>query len=83
MSTTTERRAYASDLTNQQWQLLEPLLPEQKEGGRERQVDLREIINAINYRTRTGCAWEMLPHDLLAKSTVYEYYRAWQGDGTW
>jgi len=83
MSTTTERKAYASDLTNQQWQLLEPLLPEQQEGGRERQVDLREIINAINYRTRTGCAWEMLPHDLPAKSTVYEYYRAWQGDGTW
>jgi putative transposase len=83
MSTTTERKVYASDLTNQQWQLIESLLPEQKEGGRERQVDLREIINAINYRTRTGCAWEMLPHDLPAKSTVYEYYRAWQRDGTW
>lgn len=83
MSTTTERKTYASDLTNQQWQLIESLLPEQKEGGRERQVDLREIINAINYRTRTGCAWEMLPHDLPAKSTVYEYYRTWQRDGTW
>ena len=83
MSTITERKAYASDLTNPQWQILEPLLPEQKEGGRERRVDLREIINAINYRTRTGCAWEMLPHDLPAKSTVYEYYRSWQGDGTW
>jgi len=83
MSTITERKAYASDLTNPQWQILEPLLPEQKEGGRERRVDLREIINAINYRTRTGCAWEMLPHDLPAKSTVYEYYRAWQHDGTW
>jgi len=83
MSTTTERKTYASDLTNQQWQLLDPLLPEQKEGGRERQVDLREIINAINYRTRTGCAWEMLPHDLPAKSTVYEHYRSWQGNGTW
>ena len=83
MSTTTERKAYASDLTNQQWQLLESLLPEQKEGGRDREVDLREIVNAINYRTRTGCAWEMLPHDLPAKSTVYEYYRVWQHDGTW
>ena len=69
MSTTTERKAYASDLTNEQWERIESLLPKQKEGGRERQVDLREIINAINYRTRTGCAWEMLPHDLPAKST--------------
>jgi putative transposase len=83
MSTTPERKAYASDLTNEQWQIIEPLLPEQKEGGRERRVDLREIMNAINYRTRTGCAWEMLPHDLPAKSTVYEYYRAWQRDGVW
>jgi len=83
MSMVESRKAYASDLTNEQWQILEPMLPEQQEGGRERQVDLREIINAINYRTRTGCAWEMLPHDLPAKSTVYEYYRAWQRDGTW
>ena len=83
MSTTTERKAYASDLTNEQWEMIESLLPKQKEGGRERQVDLREIMNAINYRTRTGCAWEMLPHDLPAKSTVYEYYRAWQRDRTW
>lgn len=83
MSTTTERKAYASDLTDEQWERIESLLPKQKEGGRERQVDLREIMNAINYRTRTGCAWEMLPHDLPAKSTVYEYYRAWQRDRTW
>jgi putative transposase len=83
MSATTARKFYASDLTNEQWQTIGPLLPDQKQGGRERQVDLREIMNAISYRTRTGCAWEMLPHDLPAKSTVYEYYRAWQRDGTW
>ena len=83
MSTIEARKAYASDLTNEQWQILDPLLPEQKEGGRERQVDLREVVNAINYRTRTGCAWEMLPHDFPPKSTVFEYYRAWQRDGTW
>ena len=59
------------------------MLPRQKEGGRDRQVDLRKVINALNYRTRTGCAWEMLPHDFPPKSTVYEYYRAWQRDGTW
>lgn len=83
MSAIEARKAYASDLTDKQWQVLDPLLPQQKEGGRDRQVDLREIINAINYRTRTGCAWEMLPHDFPPKSTVYEYYRAWQRDGTW
>ncbi len=49
MSTTTERKAYASDLTNPQWQLLESLLPEQQEGDRDREIDLREIVNAINY----------------------------------
>jgi putative transposase len=83
MSSKEARKAYASDLTDEQWLLIEPHLPPQNEGGRERQVDLREIINAVNYRTRTGCAWEMLPHDLPPKSTVYEYYRAWQRDGTW
>ena len=83
MSSTEVRKAYASDLTDEQWEILEPLLPPQKEGGRDWQVDLREIINTINYRTRTGCAWEMLPHDFPPKSTVYEYYRAWQRDGTW
>jgi|TARA_B100001971_G_C18207240_1_gene548407 putative transposase len=83
MSSTEVRKAYASDLAEEQWKVIEPWLPPQNEGGRERQVDLREIINAVNYRTRTGCAWEMLPHDFPPKSTVYEYYRAWQRDGTW
>ena len=58
-------------------------MPAGKPGGRGRIVDLREVINAINYRTRTGCSWEMLPHDFPPKSTVYEHYRAWQEDGTW
>lgn len=83
MSSKEARKAYASDLTEVQWQLIKPWVPPQKDGGRDRQVDLREIINAVNYRTRTGCAWEMLPHDFPPKSTVYEYYRAWQRDGTW
>lgn len=83
MSSKEARKAYASDLTDKQWQVIEPQLPLQKEGGRDRQVDLREIVNAVNYRTRTGCAWEMLPHDFPPKSTVYEYYRAWQRNGLW
>ncbi len=83
MSSKEARKAYASDLSGEQWRIIEVLLPAQRPGGRDRQVELREIINAILYRTRTGCAWELLPHDLPAKSTVYEYYRAWQRDGTW
>lgn len=83
MTSKVTRKAYPTDLTDRQWELIEPLLPLQKEGGRDREVDLREVVNAILYRIRSGCAWEMLPHDLPPKSTVYEYYRLWQRDGTW
>ena len=83
MSSKEARKRYSSDLTDSQWELIGNFLPPQKPGGRERRVDLREVVNAIIYRTRTGCSWEMLPHDLPAKSTVYEYYRQWQRDGTW
>ncbi len=83
MSSKEFRKPYPSDLSDEQWSVIEPWLPPQNEGGRDRQVDLREIINAILYRTRSGCAWEMLPHDFPPKSTVYEYYRAWQRNGTW
>jgi len=77
------KTGYLTDLTNDQWALIEPLLPPQKEGGRDRQVDLRQVIDAIFYRSRTGCSWEMLPKEFPPKSTVYEYYRNWQKDGTW
>jgi putative transposase len=52
-------------------------------GGRPRSVDLREILNALFYRERTGCAWEMLPHDLPPAKTVYDYFNKWSADGTW
>ncbi len=74
---------YLSDLSDSHWAILQPLLPEQKEGGRNRFVNLRQIVNAVFYRSRTGCSWEMLPKDFPPKSTVYEYYLAWQRDGTW
>jgi putative transposase len=77
------RRTYPSDLTDAQWAILEPLVPASKYGGRPRTVDMREIINAILYLNRTGCQWDMLPHDLLPKSTVYEYFAQWRDDGTW
>ena len=77
------RKTYPSDLTDAQWVILEPLVPASKHGGRPRTVDMREIINTILYLNRTGCQWDMLPHDLLPKSTVYEYFAQWRDDGTW
>ena len=76
------RKAYGTDLSDAQWAILEPLIPAVKPGGWPRVVDLREVINAISYPQRTGCQWDMLPHDLLPKSTVYEYFTQWRDDGT-
>jgi putative transposase len=69
-------------LSDAQWAILEPLIPEAKPGGRPRVVDLQEVVNAILSQNRTGCQWDMLPHDLLPKSTVYEYFAQWRDDGT-
>jgi putative transposase len=77
------RKTYPSDLTDAQWAILEPLVPPSKQGGRPRTVNIREVINTILYLNRTGCQWELLPHDLLPKSTVYEYFAQWRDDGTW
>lgn len=81
---TPSRKAYPSDLTDDQWSLLEPLLPPEVEGlGRPREVDYREVINAILYLNRSGCQWDMLPHDLPPKSTVYDYFALWRDNGLW
>jgi putative transposase len=80
---TVARKPYPTDLTDAQWAILEPLVPPSKHGGRPRTVDIREVINTILYLNRTGCQWDMLPHDLLPKSTVYEYFSQWRDDGTW
>jgi putative transposase len=82
---TPPRESYPSDLTNDQWSFLEPVLPPERTNGlgRPREVDLREVINAILYLVRSGCQWDMLPHDLPPKSTVYEYFARWRDDGTW
>ncbi len=76
------REAYPSDLTDEQWELLRPLLPDAKPGGRPRTTDLREVINAVLYLLRTGCPWRHLPHDLPRWGTVWAYFRAWRDDGT-
>lgn len=77
------RKAYLTDLTDEQWAILEPLIPPAKPGGRPREVNMREVINTLLYLNRTGCQWDMLPHDLLPKSTTYEYFSQWRADGTW
>src|SRR6187551_3473047 len=76
------RKTYPSDLTDAQWDVIQPLIPVNNV-GRPRQVDIREVVNAILYLNRSGCQWDMLPHDLPAKSTVYEYFGQWRDDGTW
>lgn len=80
------RKKYPSDLTDEQWAILEPMIPppkQSKRGGRPREVDMREVLNTILYLNRSGCQWHMLPHDLLPKSTVYDYFAQWREDGTW
>jgi len=77
------RKAYKSDLTDEEWQIIEPLIPPAKPGGHPRTVEMRQVVNAIFYLLRTGCSWEMLPHDFPPYSTVYYYFRRWQKRAVW
>jgi putative transposase len=77
------RKPYRSDLSDAQWELIRPLLPPAKPGGRPRTVNLREVVNTLFYQARTGCQWDYLPHDLAPKGTVWDYFTAWHQDGTW
>src|SRR2546429_422863 len=77
------RAAYPSDLTDAQWALIAPLIPPAEPGGREREVDLHEIFNAIFAGLRSGCSWRMLPHASPPGGTVHYYYRRFRRDGTW
>ena len=77
-----DRKAYPSDLTDEQWALLEPLLPPAKPGGRPRSADLREVVSGLLCVLRTGCPWRSLPHDLPPWGTVWAYFRRWRDDGT-
>jgi putative transposase len=76
------RKSYPTDLTDAEWARIAPHLPAAKPGGRPRRADLREVVNAILYLLRTGCAWRMLPHDLPPWGTVWSYFRRWRDDGT-
>jgi putative transposase len=74
---------YPTDLTDEQWEMLKPLIPPPKPGGRRRTVDMRRVCNAIFYIDRTGCQWRMLPREYPNWKTVYWYFTRWQDDGTW
>ena len=82
---TQPRKAYKTDLTDQQWQLLSPVLDElcpEINHGQKRKVSLREVLNTIFYQARTGCQWDLLPHDLVPKSTAFDYFTNWRDNGT-
>ncbi|GAA1510996.1 hypothetical protein GCM10009827_026490 [Dactylosporangium maewongense] len=77
------RAAYPTDLSDAEWQLLAPLIPVVKPGGRPAVHERREIVNALAYWLRAGCAWRLLPHDLPPWQTVYYYWRTWRREGRW
>jgi transposase len=76
-------KAYSSNLTEWQWELIEPLIPVAKPGGRHREVEIWSVLNAIFYVLTQGCTWRNLPGDFPAWQTVYTYFRNWRKDGTW
>jgi len=89
MWTRSNRRRYAraglryrSDLTDEEWAVVAPLVPPAKHGGRHRTVNVREVVNAIFYLLETGCQWRALPKDLPPYSTIYNYFDLWSWDGT-
>ena len=79
------RKPSPSDATEAQWMVLEPLMPaaHTQHGGRAREGDMREVVNTLLYLHRSGCQCELLPHDLLPKSTVYDYFARWRDDRRW
>src|ERR1044071_4362463 len=77
------RKTYSSDLNDAEWALLAPLIPPPKRGGRPRSVDMREVVNAIFYVVKTGCQWDLLPHDFPPKGTVYHYFNLWRKAEVW
>jgi putative transposase len=77
------RKPYPTDLHDTEWSILAPLIPAAKPGGRPEEYPKREIVNAILYVLRTGCAWRFVPNDLPPWGIVYHYFWRWQKDGTW
>ena len=78
-----KRRSYASDLSDEEWALVEPYMPKPMTGGRPPKWSRRAILNAMLYVLKTGCPWHLLPHDFPPYSTVFWYFRRWRKEGIW
>ena len=77
------RRGYWTDLSEAQWAVIAPLVPDAKPGGRPRKASSRELVNAILYALRAGCSWRLLPADFPPWQTVYYYLQRWRREGVW
>ena len=77
-----DKLRYPSDLTNEEWEHVEHLIPPAKRGGRRREVDEREVLNGLLYVLSTGCQWRYIPRDMLPRSTLFDYFQRWEYDGT-
>jgi transposase len=77
-----DRLRYPSDLTDEEWPLIEPLIPPGKRGGRKRGVDIREVVSGIMYVLSTGCQWRYVPKDLPPRATLHDYLMRWSDDRT-
>ncbi|MEG3437326.1 transposase [Pannus brasiliensis CCIBt3594] len=78
-----ERKPYPSDLTDDEWKILKPFIPDHQGAGRPHTVNIQEILNTIFYRVDNGIKWRAIPHDLPSWSTIYDYYRRWVRTGLW
>jgi len=76
-------QSYPSDLTNREWKFIRKYLPKAKPGGRPRTLQLREVLDALFYLLRSGCAWRYLPHDFPKWKSVYHYFWLWRKEGVW
>lgn len=77
------RKAYATDLTDDEWTLIAPFIPPARRGARSRSTDMREVCNTVFYITRIGCVWRLLPHELPKWQTIYHYYCRSRLSGLW
>lgn len=76
-----DKLRYPSDVTDEEWAHVEPLIPPAKRGGRKREANMREVFNGVMYVLSTGCQWRYIPKDLPPKSTVYRYFYDWAWSG--
>lgn len=76
-------KRYSTDLNDQEWEIIRPLMPSPKVRGSKRKVEFREVLNAIFYQIHNGCIWSDLPKDLPAHQTVYHYFQKWQRKAVW